>query len=727
MENRTELLAPAGSYEGMTAAFSAGADAVYIGGTRFGARAYAENPDGEGLKRAIQYAHMRKRKLYLTVNTLLKDAEMEELYHFLNPLYMEGLDAVIVQDMGVLRYVRDVFPGLHIHASTQMGITGAYGAEFLKKEGASRVVLARELSLSEIRAVDERTDVELECFVHGALCFCYSGQCLFSSMVGGRSGNRGRCAQPCRLSYDLLQNGSVVHTDGSYLLSPKDICTLDQIPALIKSGVDSMKIEGRMKRPEYAAGVVRAYRRAIDRFLESGQNPVAPQERKELLDLYRRRGYCEGYYFQHNGRDMMALDKSGKTDEPGQNEKLLQNLKEQYLFGEDTVKINGKLILSKRKPAILEVYFGDVRSTVCGMQPQAAKTRPLTEEEAKKQIRKTGGSGFSFEKLELEMEEDLFLPLQALNELRRKALDAFREKLRERDLRGPGKTRALASAREESSRTCAIHVSVENRDSLSQLCAIPQIDAIYIDCSAFSSREDFLASSGKQIELCHASKKRCLYIMPWIFRAKALQYYRWEDAGPVLEQYDGVLLRSQEEYAFLTAHGYRREMAADWNLYTFNREAQAFWREKGLAFDTVPPELNFREIQKRGCGGSELIVYGYQPLMVSAQCQQKNSIGCKKRTQILFLRDRKKKRFAVKNICMFCYNIIYNSVPLELADHARQIQTLRPSGVRLQFTAEEKETVLCVTKAYIAAFCGQERPEREIKEFTRGHFERGVE
>ena len=263
---KAELLAPAGCYESMTAAFAAGADAVYIGGSRFGARAYAENPDEDLLKRAIDYAHEKNRRLYLTVNTLLKDDELDGLYDYLNPYYREGLDAVIVQDLGVLRYIRDVFPGLDIHASTQMGITSAYGARFLKELGATRIVTARELSLEEIRGIHESTDIEIESFIHGALCFCYSGQCLLSSMIGGRSGNRGRCAQPCRLPYDLYENGKRVNKkEKQYLLSPKDICTLELLPQLIESGVYSMKIEGRMKRPEYAAGVVRIYRRYLDR------------------------------------------------------------------------------------------------------------------------------------------------------------------------------------------------------------------------------------------------------------------------------------------------------------------------------------------------------------------------------------------------------------------------------------------------------------------------------
>ena len=264
-QNQAELLAPAGSYESMTAAVAAGADAVYLGGQLFGARAYAENLDMEQLKRAIDYVHIHGRALYLTVNTLLKEEELEEkLYQYLLPLYREGLDAVIVQDMGVLALVREAFPKLPIHASTQMSLTGVHGARMMKELGVTRIVTARELSLSEIQEIYDKVDIEIESFVHGALCYSYSGQCLFSSIAGGRSGNRGRCAQPCRLPY--LCEGK-----RQYYLSPKDLCAVGILPEMLRAGVYSFKIEGRMKKPEYTAGVVSIYRRYLDRCLSMGE------------------------------------------------------------------------------------------------------------------------------------------------------------------------------------------------------------------------------------------------------------------------------------------------------------------------------------------------------------------------------------------------------------------------------------------------------------------------
>lgn len=743
-----ELLAPAGSYESMKAAIAAGADAVYIGGSRFGARAYAENPDEDLLKRAIDYVHEKKRKLYLTVNTLLKDAELEELYDYLNPYYREGLDAVIVQDFGVLRYIRDVFPGLDIHASTQMGITGPYGARFLKELGASRIVTARELSLEEIRSIHESADIEIESFIHGALCFCYSGQCLLSSMIGGRSGNRGRCAQPCRLPYDLYENGKRLNKNGKqYLLSPKDICTLELLPEIMKSGVYSMKIEGRMKRPEYAAGVVRIYRRYLDYYLENPQKKfqVSSKDLQELLELYSRGGFSDGYYRRHNGPSMMSPEQSNYCTDNGD---LLEELKRQYLDTDYPEKINGKLILSKRKPAILSLSFNGHTVMAEGMQPQKAQNRPLTAADLEKQIRKTGGSGFAFENLDIDAEDDLFMPMQALNELRRKAIAALKEDIQADYRRSDGIYRrpaaaetaegiaagttgtvaeGAAAAGTSGERTMRMSASVEDTACVKRLCAVPEMDAIYLDCGAFSDREAFLADSQKWITLCHKSGKRCIYIMPWIFRAQAQDYYQDERSMETLAAYDGVLIRSQEEYVFLKEHAYPKEMAADSGLYTWNREARLFWKEAQLAYDTAPVELNRRELANRGCEGSELIVYGYQPLMISAQCQRKNSTGCTKKPSLLYLKDRKQKFFTVKNVCPFCYNIIYNSAPLELSGNAEDVRRLHPGSIRLQFTVEKPETVGKIAESYAKVFFRGGAADREYKEFTRGHFERGVE
>ena len=395
---RTELLAPAGSYEGLQAVVKAGADAVYIGGRMFGARAYAKNPEKDEMLEAIDYAHLHGKKIYLTVNTLLKNQELfGELYDFLAPYYAQGLDAVIVQDFGVLSFIKKEFPDLPIHASTQMAVTGPHGARLIQEAGASRIVTARELSLKEIRDIYDQTGAEIESFVHGALCYCYSGMCLFSSMLGGRSGNRGRCAQPCRLPYTAYEKGRQMNDKNqSYLLSPKDMCTIEILPKLLQAGVYSLKIEGRMKRSEYAAGVTAIYRKYLDLYEKNPQAyRVEAEDMQELLDLYQRDGFNKGYYQVHNGKEMMAVwnqkEQSKKQNIQGKrNEVLFERLKKKYLDAKLQEKITGTLVLCADVPAVLDLDFQDTHVQVMGDTVEQAQRQPLTADRVKKQMEKTG-------------------------------------------------------------------------------------------------------------------------------------------------------------------------------------------------------------------------------------------------------------------------------------------------------------------------------------------------
>ena len=322
-KRKPEILAPAGSTLSMKGAIAAGADAVYIGGSKFGARAYADNPETDMLLSAIDYVHAKDRRIYLTVNTLLKEQELtKELYHFLEKYYRAGIDAVIVQDVGVLHFLATHFPDLPVHLSTQMTLVSADGVKLLADYPVTRLVPARELSFEEIGILRANTELELECFVHGALCYCYSGQCLMSSMIGGRSGNRGRCAQPCRMAYTVLEDDRKI-SENLYALSPKDMCTLDRIPELVKAGINSFKIEGRMKRPEYTAGVTAAYRLMTDLYFEYGEDEfqrylkkhpdILKEQLNKVADLYNRGGFTSGYYVQHHGRQMISMERPNHT------------------------------------------------------------------------------------------------------------------------------------------------------------------------------------------------------------------------------------------------------------------------------------------------------------------------------------------------------------------------------------------------------------------------------
>lgn len=431
---KVELLAPAGNYEAFLGAVHGGADAVYMGGTKFGARAYADNFTEEEMCRAIRYAHIYGRKVYLTLNTLVKTKEFPEIYDYLSPFYRAGLDGVIIQDFGVFHAVRRWFPDLALHASTQMAITGTEGAQFLKELGAQRIVPARELSLKEIRKMKEAVDIEIETFIHGAVCYCYSGQCLFSSMIGGRSGNRGRCAQPCRLPYQIGGSGKKV-----YPLSLKDMCTIEILPELIEAGIDSLKIEGRMKSPEYAAGVTALYRKYIDRYYRNPEEEyrVSGQDMEELRALYIRSGISEGYYHQHNGQGMITLDSPSYA---GRDENLACRIRKEYLEGDFRLPAAAKAVLRKGSPAMLQLKSsrmckgaaamdegGTAEVTVTGEPVQAARKCPLTMDAVRKQLAKSGNSVFRVEQIETEMDEDIFLPVKALNDLRRTACEKLEE------------------------------------------------------------------------------------------------------------------------------------------------------------------------------------------------------------------------------------------------------------------------------------------------------------
>lgn len=426
MGERVELLAPAGSYEAFLGAVNAGADAVYLGGQKFGARAYADNFTAEEIIRALRVAHFYGKRIYLTVNTLLKEREMASLSAYLAPFYEAGLDGVIVQDFGVFRYIREHFPGLPLHVSTQMTVTGVRGASLLKGQGAVRIVPARELSLEEVRKIKEEAGVEVECFIHGAMCYCYSGQCLFSSILGGRSGNRGRCAQPCRLPYEIFDGKKRLSGSG-YPLSLKDMCTLEYLPALLEAGIDSFKIEGRMKRPEYAAGVTAVYRKYIDLYYREGADGyrVVPEDMDRLRRLYIRSEIQTGYYERHNGKEMVTLKKPGYES---CDETLLTEIRETYIREPEKMPVRMQAVVKVGEPLRLRVMEAEgvsLSGEVAGETVQPAKNAPLSVEEVRTRLCKTGDSLLTVTECEVSLERACFVPVRALNELRRAAVEKF--------------------------------------------------------------------------------------------------------------------------------------------------------------------------------------------------------------------------------------------------------------------------------------------------------------
>lgn len=732
---KTELLAPAGSYQAMTAAFAAGADAVYIGGEKFGARAHADNLNQEQMCEAIDYAHLHGKKLYLTVNTLLKEEELElELYEYLKPFYEHGLDAVIVQDIGALQLIRSYFPSLPIHASTQMTLTGQYSAQMLEAEGITRLVTPRELSCREIKKIRETTKLEIESFVHGALCYSFSGQCLFSSLLGGRSGNRGRCAQPCRLPYGVQEQGKQLNTEKEqYPLSPKDMCTIEILPEIIRAGVTSLKIEGRMKKPEYTAGVVQIYRKYLD-ILEDNKKDykVSLADLQQLMKLYNRDGFNQSYYKCRNGRDMLAIRNEKKTSSgrdiaKTRDEKLFERLREQFIESDQRIAIEGSVVIHKNEPASIEVAGLGISLTHTVGKVEGARSQPLSEERIHTQMMKTGNTPFYFANLRVCADDDIFVPMQLLNELRRDALILFREKVIgcfrrndtfpytkfEKQVQMPGANVPVLTA------------YADTREQLDVLCDARGIERIYANCSIFWGNK-FEAQVLLWIAQMRKVGKKPYLSLPYIIREGELDgvkdsFVRLKEQGLA-----GFLVHDIEGVSLLSSLSLKEAIVLDYQVYTLNRRSQEFWQDKGILYDTISPELNYREIIKRNNCNSEMLIYGYALMMISAQCVKKNVHQCDKHFSTVQLTDRYQKKFKVKCECNFCYNIIYNSIPYGLIKESKEVKALNCQSLRLSFSVENAQEVKAIIKLFCDVYVDGGSFISE-QTFTKGHFKRGVE
>ncbi|MFQ9138771.1 MAG: DUF3656 domain-containing U32 family peptidase [Roseburia sp.] len=746
-----ELLAPAGSLKTLKAVIHAGADAVYLGGSMFGARAYANNFNEEELLEAIRFGHIHGRKIILAVNTLLKEYELGQLYDYLHPYYEAGLDAVIVQDMGVMEFIKTHFPNLPIHTSTQMTITNVEGARLLKEQGVERVVTAREMSLEEIQRIHDEVGVELESFIHGALCYCYSGQCLFSSIIGGRSGNRGRCAQPCRLSYEVLQGEkNLTGHHATPILSLKDMCTLPFLYELADHGIYSFKIEGRMKTPEYAAGVVSIYRKYMDSYLDGSRIPVEKKDIRALLELGNRGGFTNGYYYHHNDSDML----SGESASHNKSEGVLQdNIRREYVDTELKEKIKGKLILNKECPAKIEVQYGKVKVSYQGDMVLVAQNRPLTKEVVTEKITKTGNTPFVFENLEVTMDDDIFMPVNQLNQLRRGALEALEEALlkpyertlpelvetssAETDRRTTGnaikekqisgQSLSQTSGQQSAGSSTEVRVLIEDAEQLPAVLKADFVDTVYLDCMLYT-RENLIRKLSEDIDRVHASDKKAFYVFPFIFRQQTSLFY--EKIIPELKKLplDGIMVRSLDEIAFIKEWGNENwQMVSDSNLYTYSNEAAEYFYRLGMIQDTIPVELNRKEILKRENSRSEMIIYGRLPLMITAQCIHKNTLGCMHQHKVLNLKDRYSVHFPVKNFCPECYNVIYNSLPVCLFKEDVTVKKIAPAAVRLSFTTETEEETEQILTIYGDIYKNGGILGQMPMECTNGHFKRGVE
>lgn len=699
-----ELLAPAGSLEILKGVIESGADAVYVGGSMFGARAYANNFTEEELLEAIDFAHLRGVKVYLTVNTLIKNSEFSKLYDYLLPYYKRGLDAVIVQDLGVVKAIHEYFPSMEIHTSTQMTVTGADGVRFLSQFGVTRVVMAREVSLAEMKRIHEETGMELEAFVHGALCYSYSGQCLFSSILGGRSGNRGRCAQPCRLQY------TVEGKKDEYILSLKDMCGIKALDKLHDAGVYSLKIEGRMKQLEYACGVVKYYRSYID-----SKKPVSDADYDRIKALGNRCGFTDRYYFDHNGSDMVTYVKPNfvsNAAEPSPEKRKLS--------------IEGELVLREGEPGSLTVKRGDVTYKASIEPVSAALKAPLDKKAAIDRINKTGDTDFEFSHIKAQIGENVFVPNGALNKLRRDAISGLCDKLLKKyyrnDARYTDMSRLTAlpehvvksdAAHDEAINDYTTICSCMTRAQLDTLIGYECFDVFYLDFDMYD-RNTLIQRFADDVKCLTKRNKKVYLMLPTIFRADSSDYFVSIAKELDKVSFDGFVVKNYEEL-YLTENLFTgRKVILDHNMYTFNDVSKSAFFEHGVSGDTVPLELNSREIMHRNNIGSQMIVYGYYPLMTTANCVHKNTKGCDKKQKLIYLKDRYNKSFAVCNNCKECYNTIYNSLPTMLTKNISKLKEAGIRSFRYSFTIESPKQIKAVM-------------DDKVAEYTNGHYKRGVE
>ena len=832
MYNNVELLSPVGSWEALVAAVQNGADAVYLGGKHHNARKYASNFDEEQLKKAVDYCHARDVAVYLTLNTLLNDKELKELYKYIAYIYNIGIDAVIVQDIGVAKLIRSIAPKLHLHASTQMTVYNLDGVNMLKELGFSRVVLARELSLEQIEYICQNTDVEIEVFVHGALCMCYSGQCLMSSMIGGRSGNRGCCAQPCRLPYDLvnLSTGNKVYQylRDKYLLSPKDLSLINYLKPLEKAGVKSLKIEGRMKRPEYVAVVTRIYRDCLD----SGQK-INQEDMNALLQIFNRGGFTQGYLTQTSGPDMMSLerpnnwginigevisynkgnfraeikltgqlnvgdgieiwtkdgqsygsmvsciwgkhqriktassddivqieikgrissgDKVYKTSDSQLNREAKQtfdsnaNIKKVPIYGHYTIKLGKPIYVSFWDDCSNFVEYTGVKIA------EKALNKPLDGEKVKEQLMKAGDSPFTVETIEINMEEEVSLPVSEINAARRNALSQLEQKrilkyrpsflLKEEELHSAYQNVLLQFNKDKAKKELKLSVQVREYSQAVELIHC-DFDRIYLPAGMLADKKD------RQEIYCltkqYISKGiDVVYTLPRVILRNEVKLY--QDLIGCLDEF-GIHMVAVGNIGLINMVKKNAEykLIGDYSLNIFNSVASVFYKELGFESITLSPELNFKQIKnlyKISDMGYEIIGYGRLPLMITENCAVKNASAAAGEKPICnctdvqyALKDRKGAKFPIVKDKLTCRSEILNSQVLFLADRVDDIQNSGIDSVRLMFTTEPPEVCREVTEFYINALkFGEEALQKhsellrkiEKEGFTRGHYYRGV-
>lgn len=799
-----ELLAPVGSFEALKAAVQNGANAVYLGGKDFGARASANNFDRDELKEAVKYAHIRGVQVFVTTNTLRKENEIEDFLEYAKFLYDIDVDAIILQDIGMARLIKRELPDFELHASTQMVAHSLEDVKYLESVGFDRVVLAREVTVEEIKYICDNCKADIEVFVHGALCVCYSGQCLMSSMIGNRSGNRGRCAQPCRQRYELIDvyTGEVVNSNGDYLLSPRDLNAIEEIDKVIDAGVHSLKIEGRMKRPEYVATVIDGYRKTIDEYLATNKLNVSDETINDLYTIFNRK-FTKGLLLGDVGKDMMnsqlpnnqglyvgtvvdynkkakrlkiklantlkkgdginlgggtigRIIKNGNIETIGykgetieldfvgearkgqivfktSDSELMDRVQATFTQDKEFVKniIDAKITIKLGQNPILTLK--DRHSNEATIEGdkivEEAMKVALSKEKVETQLRKLGNTPYELDLLEIELDDNVSLPISLLNQMRRDCIELLdKERVSIKNRKYKNKIVKYKPVQYNRNKQQEISVKVKNLEQLESAleCGVDRI--YYEDTNTID----------KAMRLAMKYNKKVIYSAPRIIRNKEYNHLAKANNAGV----ESVQVGNYGSIDYFKD----KKLNIDYYLNAFNSETINYYKEIGADTLCISQELNINEIKetiKYTDINIESVVYGYTPLMITEYCPMGVIVrDCKKdkrvakcKESIYALRNSKGDEFRVSQD-IFCRSTIYNSNVTCMLDNLYELHEIGINVLRLDFTLEDKETVKEVIEAYqevlsndykLATKATKLYNKLDEKGTTAGHYYKGVE
>lgn len=799
-----ELLAPVGSFEALKAAVQNGANAVYLGGKDFGARASANNFDRDELKEAVKYAHIRGVQVFVTTNTLRKENEIEDFLEYAKFLYDIDVDAIILQDIGMARLIKRELPDFELHASTQMVAHSLEDVKYLESVGFDRVVLAREVTVEEIKYICDNCKADIEVFVHGALCVCYSGQCLMSSMIGNRSGNRGRCAQPCRQRYELIDvyTGEVVNSNGDYLLSPRDLNAIEEIDKVIDAGVHSLKIEGRMKRPEYVATVIDGYRKTIDEYLATNKLNVSDETINDLYTIFNRK-FTKGLLLGDVGKDMMnsqlpnnqglyvgtvvdynkkakrlkiklantlkkgdginlgggtigRIIKNGNIETIGykgetieldfvgearkgqivfktSDSELMDRVQATFTQDKEFVKniIDAKITIKLgQKPILTLKDRHSNEATIEGDKiVEEAMKVALSKEKVETQLRKLGNTPYELDLLEIELDDNVSLPISLLNQMRRDCIELLdKERVSIKNRKYKNKIVKYKPVLYNRNKQQEISVKVKNLEQLESAleCGVDRI--YYEDTNTID----------KGMSLAMKYNKKVIYSAPRIIRNKEYNH---------LAKVNNAGVESVQVGNYGSIDYFKdKKLNIDYYLNAFNSETINYYKEIGADTLCISQELNINEIKetiKYTDINIESVVYGYTPLMITEYCPMGVIVrDCKKdkrvakcKESIYALRNSKGDEFRVSQD-IFCRSTIYNSNVTCMLDNLYELHEIGINVLRLDFTLEDKETVKEVIEAYQEVLSNDYKlgtkatklyNKLDEKGTTAGHYYKGVE